>query len=526
MELGGGDRFRRRVKMVGKPIETIKIDTSADYDFLYEGLSRQSIDFHQAIAELVDNAISAKVQGYFTIEILLHKDGDNVEVTVADDGTGITKEDLQARVLKLGGRGGSIGALNEHGFGLKNSLCLLTGNKRDFTILTACEEIADKNVQWVITGPFRRDMNAQLAQDRRWSKDLMRCKGRTGTRIIATTTLDYVRTTYPRATRIDTLTDRLAEHLGVFYRHWLAGDPRNQIWIRWKDGTGEWQDLLVPAIKLPLSDDYQSHSINVEVDGKKAHAKYIVGTLDERKTEGDHPPYPLDIYYKHNERTQGVDVVVRNKVVLTHQLEELWPELIRRRERNYFLAELVLEGDLFSTVNNKTNLDPHNPFWLRIKEQLNKRAELLPPGYSIGREEAAIRDTLVQLLETFETGSSAQKNYPVWAGAGVRADIVHEGPGGTWLDVYEIKDEKAGPQDVYQLIMYWDGLVNDGKTPRRGRLVAESAPISVVNLLKHWRGRTDLKGNHYNVEFKPTADLGIRVVRSGPSPKAKRRSKK
>ena len=185
-----------------------------------------------------------------------------------------------------------------------------------------------------------------------------------------------------------------------------------------------------------------------------------------------------------------------------------------------------MEGDVFSTVNNKTNLDPHNPFWIRVKEQLTERAELLPPGYTVGREEAAIRDTLVELLETFETGSSAQKNYPVWAGAGVRADIVHEGPGGIWLDVYEIKDEKAGPQDVYQLIMYWDGLVNDGKNPRRGRLVAESAPISVINLLKHWIGRTDLKGNPYNVEFKPISDLGIRVVRPSSQPRARKLRKK
>jgi hypothetical protein len=283
---------------------------------------------------------------------------------------------------------------------------------------------------------------------------------------------------------------------------------------------------LVPAIKIPLSDDYNSYSIDVEVEGIKAHAKYVVGALDERKTQGDHVPYPLDIYYKHNERTQGVDVVVRNKVVLTHQFEELWPDQIRRRERNYFLGELVLEGDVFSTVNNKTNLDPHSPFWIKVKEQLNERAELLPPEYNIGREEAAIRDTLVEALESYVSGSSAQRNYSVWAGAGVRADIVHEGPAGSWLDVYEVKDESAGPQDVYQLIMYWDGLVNDGKKPRCGRIVAESAPSSVLTLIRHWNGRTDLAGNHYKVEFKKISDLGIRVVRSrSPSRSRKIRKK-
>jgi hypothetical protein len=65
----GGKIPLRRWKMVGEPVETIKIDTSADYDFLYEGLSRQSIDFHQAVAELVDNAISAKSQVFATSSI-------------------------------------------------------------------------------------------------------------------------------------------------------------------------------------------------------------------------------------------------------------------------------------------------------------------------------------------------------------------------------------------------------------------------------------------------------------------------
>ncbi|OGO03469.1 MAG: hypothetical protein A2Y72_06815 [Chloroflexi bacterium RBG_13_53_26] len=458
------------------PTQIMDIDTTADYSFLYDGLSKQSIDFHQALAELVDNAISAKRGDYFTIEILLEAKEEQIQVTVADDGKGISKDELQTTVLRLGGRGASPGLLNEHGFGLKNSLCLLTGNKRPFAIITADHETAALGLQWAVDGPFRPSMQARLAADGRWLKDLVLCKGSTGTRVSAMTTHDYFRTLYPRAKNLDILATRLAEHLGVFYRHWLSADPRNQIWLRWKHGSSAWRDIVVPAVKLPIKDDQQSFSIDVELDGIKAHGKYTIGAIDESKTQGDHPPFPLEIYYQHTERTQGVDVVVRNKVILTHQLEQLWLGQIRRRERNDFLGELVLEGGNFSTVNNKTDLDPHNPLWLAVKEQLNSRTELLPPKYSAGRDEVAIRDGLKDLLEQFETGSKAWVNYPVWSGTGVRADIIHEGPNSSWLDVYEIKDAPAAPQDVYQLIMYWDGLVNDGKTPRRGRLVAESAP--------------------------------------------------
>lgn len=504
----------------------IQIDTSADYEFLYEGLSRQSLDFPQAIAELVDNAISAAGRDYFMIEILLRKDGESLEITVADDGSGISRTDLQERVLRLGGRGSALGRLNEHGFGLKNSLCLLTGNRSPFMIITCADEARERRKQWAVEGPFRPSMVGELTTHERWTKDLAHCRGETGTRVIATTTFDYFRTTYQRARTLEPLVLRLGEHLGVFYRHWLTKDMRNQIWIRWRDGSDPWRDVLVPGIALPISRDHESFGIEVEVDGSRANATYTVGSLDDERMSGsgDSPVYPLAIYYQHNERTQGIDVVVRNKVILLHQLEQLWFGQIRRRERNYFIGELVLEGTKFRTVNNKCDLDPHNPFWIAVKHQLNERAELLPPEYQYAREEAEIKAQLKDLLEQFAPSSRAQINYPVWAGTGVKADIVHEDQSGQWLDVYEVKDESASPQDVYQLIMYWDGLVTDGKVPRQGRLVAQSAPDSVRNLLDHWNRRTDVADNNYNVEFKSIADLGVRVVRSGARrPRAARR---
>jgi hypothetical protein len=76
-----------------------------------------------------------------------------------------------------------------------------------------------------------------------------------------------------------------------------------------------------------------------------------------------------------------------------------------------------------------------------------------------------------------------------------------------------VKDEAAAPQDVYQLIMYWDGLVNDGKSPRAGVLVAETASDSVRILLKFWNGREDLGGRPYKVSFKSIEDMGVRILR-------------
>ncbi len=90
--------------MTQKSPTKIDIDSSSDFDYLYKGLAKQNIEFHHAIAELIDNAISAKKEQFFRVEILLKKNGDSVEVTVADDGKGINEEDIKSRVLRLGSR--------------------------------------------------------------------------------------------------------------------------------------------------------------------------------------------------------------------------------------------------------------------------------------------------------------------------------------------------------------------------------------------------------------------------------------
>jgi sensor histidine kinase regulating citrate/malate metabolism len=70
------------------------INTEPDDILLYKGLARQNLDFHQCLGELIDNAISAQSGEYFTVEILIQKEGDDLHLTVADDEKGISLEDL------------------------------------------------------------------------------------------------------------------------------------------------------------------------------------------------------------------------------------------------------------------------------------------------------------------------------------------------------------------------------------------------------------------------------------------------
>ena len=57
----------------------------------------------------------------------------------------------------------------------------------------------------------------------------------------------------------------------------------------------------------------------------------------------------------------------------------------------------------------------------------------------------------------------------VWP-TGTRVDVVDKGENGK-CDIYELKTRKAEPKDLYQLRMYWDGLVLEGIQPTRGILL-------------------------------------------------------
>jgi len=219
------------------------------------------------------------------------------------------------------------------------------------------------------------------------------------------------------------------------------------------------------------------------------------------------------MYYQHNIPTTGVDVRVRGRVVLTQQLENVWSDIHRGPDYNWFTGELVLD-DNFRTVNNKTALDANNPFWQGLLQELSKvdpnsgKAKFKPHRRKGKATEDEIRRKLAAALRSSVSGSTVKENYPVWSGAGVKADIHLKTS--DRVEVYEVKASTAQPLDLYQLLMYWDGVVNDTKvSPKLGRLVAPDVQSSVLTMIESINKRTDGLGNNYNLEFKKTTDWKI-----------------
>ncbi|MFQ6061396.1 MAG: hypothetical protein ACE5KV_08940 [Thermoplasmata archaeon] len=57
--------------------------------------------------------------------------------------------------------------------------------------------------------------------------------------------------------------------------------------------------------------------------------------------------------------------------------------------------------------------------------------------------------------------------------------------------------------------MYWDGLVEDKKTPKKGYLVGMSSTPGTRSVLRAVNKRKDKKGNTYDLEIKFWKDFGI-----------------
>jgi len=193
-------------------------------------------------------------------------------------------------------------------------------------------------------------------------------------------------------------------------------------------------------------------------------------------------------------------------VILPHALEYLWPDLNRHNDFNPFIGELKIDDPEFSTVNNKTQLDPNNPIWEKLWDTLQADKYKPPRIGSASYTERELQKKFKEKLPAIVSGSTVQEDFPTWPGLGVKIDLVHSLASGE-DEIYELKSGTARALDVYQLVMYWDGRVEEGVRPRLGRLVCRQANENILKLILYWNNRKDKGGHNYKLEFKKIEEL-------------------
>lgn len=431
---------------------------------LFRGLARQNMLFHECIGELVDNAIAATSERQrFEIHIVFESNKNNQEFTdvwIADNSSGMDSDHLE-KALQPGESATKENRLNEHGFGLKNALATLSADDNSSGWQLWTKPPSGKTV-CSVKGPFGQFMTIE---DIKTLPKKSFIPSGMSTIIKVSVKTDFIRTVQGRGQPtkdLSRLKPWLLEHLGVHYRGYLEPDPEtNEPSGKMFVGIGNKKNLAKP-IHVPMV-SRKTERFKVELGGEECDLEYRHGVLDEQKAKH------LKFYYKNNIATQGIDIRLGKRVIITRQLKTIW-DLERDNHFNHFVGELRIPEPprgILTTKNDKTDFNLNDPEWQKIFESLRE----YPPIKDGNRKsEKELKEKWKKMLESV-TGDKVITETKVWETA-VKIDIYQKAKNGD-ITIYEVKVGAGTPLDLYQLKMYWDGLVLMGEKPAKAVLLVE-----------------------------------------------------
>jgi histidine kinase/DNA gyrase B/HSP90-like ATPase len=481
---------------------------------IFQGLAKQNMLFHQCVGELVDNAISAtKEASEFRVEIILvpsETAKDSVDLYIVDSGRGMSLT-LLSKALQLGESPTTENRLNEHGFGLKNALATLSGGNGIWKLWT---KPANENDIYSVEGPFRQQMvildKQELPTETFLPADI-------ATAIRVPVKLSFLQSVQGRGAPskdLVVLREWLIEHLGVLYRGYLELDSktfRSSGVLIVAIGTDRRQ---VPPVPVPLGKSEVKY-FKVELGGTVYELTYRFGALDEVKRDVLVAGNKAKFYYQGNQPTQGIDIRLGKRAIATRQIETIWKtedgqqSLSRHNNLNDFLGELLIPEvprGILTTVNNKTDFNLDDPEWAKIFSKLN---EFRPPRQIREKSELELRKRWIAMLKATNPEDQVSDEISVWP-TGTAIDVYRKTSHGKII-IYELKAVAGAPINLYQLKMYWDGLVIDKKEqPNEAVLIVEdfsSALEQMANMMNLLS--PPAKTQPYNFRIERLRDKGL-----------------
>ena len=451
----------------------------------FEGLRRQGMSFHQAVCEIVDDAIAASMAEPALVCIALAADEDKnyLNMAIADWGCGMDINEL-TNALQLGSLPTGDNRLNEHGFGLNNALACLSDESGTWSIYTRKAPGAYLKV----SGPFDTRMTAETVGAPDLPDGLNLHWEEPSTVVYTRVPVDVARTVQRRSSRrltdLAALRTLLTEHLGVTYRGYLEQSPVTMDpYAKIAVSIGQNVQFVAP-IEVPVTMSCEE-VLEFELGGEIVKATYVHGLLDKAKCDTLVQGARAKYYYQGNQPTQGIDIRLGKRVIATAQLGEIWHKedgnpIARHNSYNDFVGELrlpELPRGVLATLNNKTGIDRSDSGWETVFEAM----QAYPPQKNIlYLNEEELRSKWAAIQRAADDENDVSTEFTVWP-TGTRIDVLVSNDTGK-CDIYEMKARKAEPLNLYQLRMYWDGLVLAGIQPTRGTLLAASYSDTLVKM--------------------------------------------
>jgi len=170
-----------------------------------------------------------------------------------------------------------------------------------------------------------------------------------------------------------------------------------------------------------------------------------------------------------------------------------------------------LPRGVLTTVNNKTDFNLDDPDWEEIFDKLN---EYRHPKQPREASESELRNKWVQMLKATSPEDTVTDERSVWP-TGTRIDVYRKTTDGR-VNIYELTVGTGAPIHLYQLKMYWEGLVLAGDQPHEAILMVEDFPTTLEEMANTMNKLPSPNNSKpYNFKIEKLEDKGLLPPKKG-----------
>ena len=486
-----------------------EIHNELNIEYMWEELGGDFDNFQQILFEFVDNSISNitkySKQGLQNKDIIISlevKNDNEIIVRVEDSGTGILNIDS---ALQLGSKSAQETTLNEHGFGLKHALAAADKDNKNWKIYTRTESSKNNHNYFLISAPYKtNNWGFQTISDLQetWPGKL-NCTGTIVEVIINKTLLSTLTVGIPGANircSYKTLIDYLREDLSFTYSKILEDELVNISLKLINNGNIDY-DVSISPLKPSWESTPIQGSEHYNLGNGMVEIEYQFGSIIDSANHR---------YYKRCIPSQGAEIRLNGRTLVRNLVKEIWGKE-KHNSLNHFLAIINVKSDdsqklpktKTAKYDFKTDDIKYESLlqWIHQKYPNIKEQEESNDSFN----ERQLFKQLQQQKATHNPGATVSTEEHVFPNEmDLRIDLYQFSNGN--VTIYEGKKIKTTPKDVYQLRMYWDGLVFKKIQPNHGIILAKEHPDSVKRMVDYVNSMKDSNGNNYNIQLKTWND--------------------
>jgi hypothetical protein len=472
---------------------------------LWAGIAGHFDSITQVLCEFIDNSVSnfeAHRGQLRSIRLDVEElRGGEVRVRIEDTGTGI--QNLTPS-MRLGDQTVRETPLNEHGFGFKHALASADPENKNWVIHTRTKVDFQNGQYRRLSAPYDFHLSPETidASKEPWPGSF-NGSGTIIEFICSSSFFNTVQKGIKGQAGFTRCLDYLTEELGYIYSG-LIEKGKATISVTSTKAT---HNKTVESVKPSWNGFYAPSSGTEKIDlgGGELLIDYQFGEMKESK---------YFKHYKRNQSTSGVEIRINGRLMMSNIFKEIW-HLENHPSYNHFLVTINLNSQnrqcLPKTRTSKNGIRSGDPKLEKLFEWIRNTHPNPPKDLANAQSERDLVKDLRDLKDKHIRSKTKhlEMDFKVFnsLNSPVSADLyVFDGKD---VVLYEAKKDTADMQNVYQLLMYWDGMIEDGKTPTEGILIASDFSPGVEVILKVLNSSKDRKGNSYNFSTRTWNDEGI-----------------